>query len=74
MTEEDEAVVAQYDWLKQVSDRVRGGEMCVLLSVHVHASVDAVVVLEDGPVEMPAVLAVVALALCAARMTAWLLE
>ena len=45
MTEEDEAVVAQYGRLKNVSDRVRGGEMCVFRSVHVDASVDAVVVL-----------------------------
>ena len=44
MTEEDEAVVARYGWLTKVSDRVRGGEMCVFRSVHVGASVDAVVV------------------------------
>ena len=45
MTEEDEAAVAQYGRLKKVSDRVRGGGMCVFRSVHVGASVDAVVVL-----------------------------
>ena len=45
MTEEDEAVVAQYGWLKKVSDCVRSGEICVFLSVHVDASVEAVVVL-----------------------------
>ena len=45
VTEEDEAVVAQYGWLKKVSDRVRGGEVCVFRSVLVDASVDAVVVL-----------------------------
>ena len=44
MTEEDEAVVAQYGRLK-VADRVRGGEMCVFRSVHVGASVDVAVVL-----------------------------
>ena len=74
MTEEDEAVVAQYGRLKKVSDRVRGGEMCVFRSVHVDASVDVVVVLEGGPAEMPAVLVVVELVFHAARMTAWLLE
>ena len=45
MTEEDEAAVAQYGRLKKLTDRVRGGEMCVFHSVHVDASVDAVVVL-----------------------------
>ena len=45
MTEEDEAAVVQYGWLKKVADSVRGGEMCVFHSVHVDASVDAVVVL-----------------------------
>ena len=45
MTEEDEAAAAQYGWLKKVSIRVRGGGMCVFHSVHVDASVDAVVVL-----------------------------
>ena len=45
MTEEDEAVVAQYGWLKKVSDSVRSGEMCVFRSVHVDSAVDAVVVL-----------------------------
>ena len=45
MTEENEAVVVQYGWLKKVSDRIRGGEMCVYRSVHVNASVDDVVVL-----------------------------
>ena len=74
MTEEDEATVAQYGWLKKVSDRVRGGEMCVFRSVHVDASVDAVVALQSGPLKMPAVLVVVALAFNAARVTAWLLE
>ena len=44
MTEEDEAVVAQYGRLKKVPDRLRGGEMCVFRSVHVDASVDVVVV------------------------------
>ena len=39
MTEEDEAVVAQYGWLKKVSDRIRGGEMCVHHNVHVGAQV-----------------------------------
>ena len=48
--------------------------MCVFRSVHVGASVDAVVVLQSGPVEVPAVLAVVEFALYAARITAWLLE
>ena len=43
MTEKDEAVVAQYGWLKKVSDSVRGGEMCVFRGVHVDTSVDAVV-------------------------------
>ena len=74
MTEEDEAVVAQYGWLKKVSDRVRGGEMCVFRSVHVDASVEAVLVLLSVPVEMPAVVVVVALAFYALRMMAWLLE
>ena len=46
VTEEDEAIVAQYGWLEKVSDRVRGGEMCVFHSVHVDASVDVVVVLK----------------------------
>ena len=44
MTEEDEAVVAQYGWLKKVSDCVRDCEMCVFHRVHVDASGDAVVV------------------------------
>ena len=74
MTEEDETVVAQYGWLKKVSNSVRGGEMCVFRRVHVDASVDAVAVLYSGPVEMPAVLVVAELAFYAARMTAWLLE
>ena len=39
-----------------MSIRVRGCEMCVFYSVHVDASVDAVVVLYIVPVEMPAVL------------------
>ena len=43
MTEEDEAIVAQNGWLKKMSDRVRGGEMCVFHSVHVNASVEVVV-------------------------------
>ena len=73
MAEEDEAVVAQYGWLK-VSDRLRGSEMCVFRSVHVDASVDDFVVLQSGPMEMPAVLVVVELAFYAARMTAWFLE
>ena len=34
LTEEDEAVVAQYGWLKKVSDHARGGEMCVFHSVY----------------------------------------
>ena len=38
MTEEDEAVPVQYGWLKKVSDRIRGGRMCVFLSVHVDAA------------------------------------
>ena len=42
MTEEDEVVVAQHGWLKKVSDRVRGGGMCVFRSVHVGASVGVV--------------------------------
>ena len=67
MTEEDEAVVAQYGRLKKVSDRVRGGEMCVFRSVHVGASVDVAVVLQSGPVEVPAVLAVMELALYASK-------
>ena len=74
MTEEDEAVVAQYGRLKKVSDRVRGGEMCVFRSVHVAASADVVVVLSGGPAEMPAVLEVVEFNFHGARMTAWLLE
>ena len=45
LTEEDETAVAQYGRLKKVTDRVRGGEMCVFRSVHVGASVDAVIVL-----------------------------
>ena len=45
MTEEGEAVEAQYVRLKKVSGRVREGEMCVFHSVHFDASVDAVVVL-----------------------------
>ena len=45
MTEENEAVVAQIGRLKKVSDCVRGGEMCVLRSVHGSASVDVAVVL-----------------------------
>ena len=45
MTEEVEAIVIQYGWLKKVSDRVRGDEMCVFHSVHVDAIVDVVVVL-----------------------------
>ena len=45
MTEEDETAVAQYGRLKKVADSVRGGGMCVFRSVHVGASVDAVVVL-----------------------------
>ena len=45
VTEEDEAVVAQYGKLKRVADSVRGVGMCVFRSVHVGASVDAVVVL-----------------------------
>ena len=45
MIEEDEAVVAQYGSLKKVSDRERGGEMCVFCSVPVGASDEAVVVL-----------------------------
>ncbi len=45
VTEEDEAVVAQYGRLKKVAGCVRGGGMCVFRSVHVGASVDAVVVL-----------------------------
>ena len=72
--EEDEAVVAQYGSLKKVSDRVRGGEMCVFRSVHVDTSFGVVVLLSSGPVEMHAVLVVVKLFFYAARMTAWLLE
>ena len=49
--EEDETVVAQYGWLKKVSDCVFGGEMRVFRSVHVDASVDAVAVFYSGPVE-----------------------
>ena len=45
MTEEGEATIAQYGWLKKVSDRVRGSEIRVFHSVHVDASVDGVVVL-----------------------------
>ena len=45
MTEGDQAVVAEYGRFKKVSDRSRGGGMFVLRSVHVGASVDAVVVL-----------------------------
>ena len=45
MTEEDEAAVAQYGSLKKVSDRESGGEMCAFRSVHVGASVDALVAL-----------------------------
>ena len=45
MTEDDEAVVAQYGWLKKVSDCVRGGEMCVFHSVHVNTNFDGVVIL-----------------------------
>ena len=45
MTKEAEVVVAQYSWLKKTSDRIRGGEMCVFHTVHIDASVDAVVVL-----------------------------
>ena len=56
MTKEHEAVVAQYGWLNKLWDRERGGDLCVFHSVHVGASVDAVVVLERGPVEMTAVL------------------
>ena len=37
VTEEDEDVVARYGRLKNVSDRVRGGGMCVFRSVHVGA-------------------------------------
>ena len=44
MTEEDEAVVAQYGWSKKVSDSIRGEE-CVHHNVHVDASDDAVVFL-----------------------------
>ena len=73
MTEEDEAVVAQYSYLKEVSDRVRGSEICVFRSVHVGASVDAVIVLYSGPVEMSVVPVVMELAFFA-NMTAWLLE
>ena len=73
-TEEDEAVVAQYGWLKKVSGRVPGGEFCVFRSVHVDACDGAVVVLDSGPVKMPGVLVVVELAFSAARMTAWSLE
>ena len=74
MTEEDKAAVAKYGRLKKVTDRVRGGEMSVFYSVYVDASVDVVVVLYNGPVEMPAVLVVLELEFYAARMTAWLLE
>ena len=56
MTKEAEVVVAQYAWLKKASDRIRGGEMCVFHTVQVDASV--VVVLQRGPVDMPAVLRV----------------
>ena len=45
MTEEDEAVVAQYGGLKKVSNGVRDGQMCVFRNVHVDASVDVAVVL-----------------------------
>ena len=45
MTEGDEAVVAQYGWLKKVLDRVRGGEICVFRSMRVDAGVDSSVVL-----------------------------
>ena len=45
VTEEDEAVVAQYGGLKKVADSVRGGGMRVFRSVHVGASIDAVAVL-----------------------------
>ena len=45
MTGEDEVVVAERVELKKVSGRVRRGEMCVFRSMHVDASVDAVVVL-----------------------------
>ena len=53
MTEEDEAAVVQYGWLKKVADSVRGGGMCVFHNVHVGASVDVVIELrartrEDG--------------------------
>ena len=44
MTEDDEAVVGQSGRLKNVSDRVRGGETCVLRRLHVDATVDVVVV------------------------------
>ena len=40
----NEAVVAQYGWLKKVSGRVCGGEMCMFRSVVVDTSDDAVVV------------------------------
>ena len=45
MTEEDEAAAAQCGRWKKVSDRVRGGHICVFRSVHVDASVDVAVVL-----------------------------
>ena len=48
MTEEDEVAVAQYGRLKKVADSVRGGGMSVFRSVHVGASVNAVVVLKVG--------------------------
>ena len=44
--------------------------MCVFRRFHVAASVDAVVVVYSGSVEMPAVIVVVELAFYAARMTA----
>ena len=44
---------------RKVSGRVRGVEMRVFHSVHVDASVDAVVVLKSRPVKMSAVLVVV---------------
>ena len=73
-TDEDEAAGAQYVRLKKVADSVGGGGTCVFRSVYVGASVDTVVVLQSGPVEMPAVLVVLELAWYAARMTTWLLE
>ena len=74
MTEEDKAAVAQYCWLKNGADRVRGVGRCMVHTVHAGASVDAVVVLRSRPVEMPAVLVALEFVFYVGRMTAWLLE